>query len=309
MPEGSFGSYLSGLLSGVSAYRAKWDLPERARRIQSAPVSQSAIARTIAEHMDATGGPIRSLSAWKTLVWKALGDHACTIEMLTVFIEVFAIDENPVHEYRLRSLHSQQFCRSEPPGPLPSERWVPEEVVTRIGSGRRHRTVSVHESHVVGPDRLAISHRSEQVIEAIRSGCDRYFFNYDARAVDLEIVSGGTVVGVFDIEGGLRCNEVAFGRTIPVGETHRFEIVATFRQPTDMPPQVRRASADRLRRVSMHVRFDPANLPAEVRWAEWDTIGEEEPTFSENVVLCAAGTAHRYVEQATRSVVGFTWKW
>ncbi|MGF1666048.1 MAG: hypothetical protein ACFCVC_07210 [Acidimicrobiia bacterium] len=307
--EGSFGTYLNELLSGVSAYRAKWDLPDRVRRVRPGAISQSAVARTIAEHMAATGGPSRSSAAWKTLVWKSLGDHACTYEMLEGWIEVFAIDENPVHDYRLRSLHTLQFSRHVPPGPLPSERWVPEEVLARIGTGRRHRTVSVHESHTVGPDRQAVSHRSEQVIEAVRAGCDRYFFNYDAREVDLHVVSGGTVVGVYDTDGGLRCNEVAFGRTIPVGETHRFEIVATFRQPADLPPHVRRASADRLRRVSMQVCFDPANLPSEVRWAEWDTIGHAEPTFSEIVPLCAGGTAHRYVEQATRSVVGFTWTW
>jgi hypothetical protein len=307
--EGSFGTYLNELLRGVAVYRGKWDLPDRDRRVRPDAISQSAVARTIAEHMEATGRPSRTASAWKTLVWKALGDHACTAEMLEVWIEVFAIDENPVHEYRLRSLHELQFSRDAPPGPLPSERWVPEEVLTRIGAGRRHRTVSVHESHTVGPDRLAVSHRSEQVIEAIRDGCDRYFFNYDAREVELQVMTGGTVVGVYDTEGGLRCNEVAFGRTIPVGESHRFEIVATFRRAADLPQHVRRASADGLRRVSIQVCFDPAALPSEVRWAEWDTIGHEEPAFSQVVSLCAAGTVHRYVEQATRAVVGFTWKW
>jgi hypothetical protein len=307
--EGSFGTYLTGLLGGVSAYRAKWDLPDRVLRACGGVVSQSAVARTLAEHVSEVGGSGRSLAGWKTLVWRALGDHGCTAEFLDLVIEVFAIDENPVHEYRLRALHRLQFSTAESRGPLPSDEWVPQEVLLKAGVARRHRTLSVHDSHVVGADGRSIEHRSAQVVQAIAEGCDRYFFNFDAREVSIEVRSGGEVVGAFETEGGLRCNEVAFGREIPVGESHRFEIVARFNDPDSLPLRVRRASADRLRGVSIQVSFHREALPRIVEWAEWNTIGDDEPVWRERVSPADDGIVHRYVASAERSVVGFMWSY
>jgi hypothetical protein len=304
----SFGVYLSELLSTVAAYRAKWDTGDRVAR-RRGQLNQSAIARTIAAHVEETDpAASRSLRSWRTLVWRALRDIACPAEFLDLIVSVFAIDENPVHEARLRSLHSAVFALEGLRGPGARPDWLPDAVLKRIGRLRKHRTLSLHELHQVGPDGRARSHRTIQVLEATRPDCDRYFFVHDAGGAEVEVVRGGKVVDLHPTEASLVCVEIEFGRTIPIGETHPLELVTTFGDSSAFPPEFRRASSASISNLEVSVCFDLARLPLRVWWATWETLGAS-PKLVEEVQPSSSGEVHRFVETSSAPIVGFRWAW
>ena len=53
-----------------------------------------------------------------------------------------------------------------------------------------HRTVSLHELHVIGPDGLPARHRTIHVIRALRDGLESYTFRFDRREATVHAVRG-----------------------------------------------------------------------------------------------------------------------
>jgi hypothetical protein len=59
-------------------------------------------------------------------------------------------------------------------------------------TGPAHRTVSLHELHVVGPHGLPLQHRTVQVVRALQRGLASYTFRFDRREASVRVLRGAT---------------------------------------------------------------------------------------------------------------------
>jgi len=175
-----------------------------------------------------------------------------------------------------------------------------------------HRTVSLHELHVVGPDGLPARHRTIHVLRAMRAGLSSYTYRFDRREATVRAVRGVQPGPPTDDPAvpGLTAVELRFPRPLAEGETASFEYETWFDWKSVPPPQVRRAARLPVERVEMRVEFSPERLPAEVRWALWDGFGPEARLHAaERVELDDEHSTHRFMEELHGHTVGFTWTW
>ena len=179
------------------------------------------------------------------------------------------------------------------------------------GSGPGHRTVALHEWHLVGPDGLPLRHRTIQVIRALRPGLSSYTYRFDRREAVVEVLRGATPGKPYaDLLLGLTGIDLHFPRPLEAGETASFEYVTHFRWQAVPPPRFRRAARSPVEHVDIRVGFTPPRLPAEVRWCLWDGFGDDAPLRAvERVELDAHHSVHRYVERLEGHTVGFEWTW
>ena len=174
-----------------------------------------------------------------------------------------------------------------------------------------HRTVSLHEWHLVGPDGLPLRHRTLHVLRVLTDGVRSYTFRFDRAEASVRAVSGA-VAGPprADEVPGLTAVDLVFPRPLAAGETATFQYETTFRWRSVPPPQVRRGTRQRVERLDMRVEFSPERLPAQVEWAIWDGFADgAQKVAAERVELDAEHAAHRFVETLERGTIGFTWTW
>jgi hypothetical protein len=175
-----------------------------------------------------------------------------------------------------------------------------------------HRTVSLHELHVIGPDGLPARHRTIHVIRALHPGLQAYTFRFDRREATVHAVRGvqpGPPRDDPDLPG-MTAVELLFPRPLEEGETASFEYETRFDWKSVPPPQVRRAARLPVERVEIGVEFSPERLPAEVHWALWDGFGPDaQLRAAERVELDGEHSAHRFVDELHGHTVGFIWAW
>jgi hypothetical protein len=175
-----------------------------------------------------------------------------------------------------------------------------------------HRTVSLHELHVIGPDGLPARHRTIHVVRALRKGLTSYTYRFDRREATVRVVRGarpGEPRADPDIPG-LTAVELIFPRPLAEGETASFEYETLFTWRTVPPPHIRRASRLPVERLEMRVEFSPQRLPAEVLWGLWDGFGPDARLrAAEQVHLDSEHSAHRFIDKLHGHTVGFTWTW
>ena len=174
-----------------------------------------------------------------------------------------------------------------------------------------HLTLTLHEWHRVGPDGLPLRHRTMQVIRALRPGLRSYTYRFDRREAEVQVVNGARASEPYDDETpGLTAVDLVFPRPLDVGETTSLEYVTVFRWRSVPPPQFRRAARTALERLDVRVVFDPARLPAQVRWGLWSGYTSDAALrAAERVQLGTDHSVHRYVEQLQGHTVGFEWTW
>jgi hypothetical protein len=173
-----------------------------------------------------------------------------------------------------------------------------------------HRTLSVHEWHVVGPDGLPAVHRTVLVLRALRDGVTGYRYRFDRSEASVRAVRGVRVGVQTTDEQGLTVVELLFPRPLTAGETASFEFETVFRWRTVPPPQVRRAARLPVQHVEIRVEFSPERLPAELYWGLWDGYGADARLrAAERVALDEEHAAHRFMEELHGHTVGFTWTW
>ena len=175
-----------------------------------------------------------------------------------------------------------------------------------------HRTVSLHEWHVVGPDGLPLRHRTIQVIRALRPGLESYCYRFDRREAVLHMVRGATPGEPYqDPEiPWLTAIDLHFPRPLDVNETTSIEYETHFRWQSVPPPRFRRAARLPVEHLDLRVIFSAERLPAEVHWAVWDGFGDDAPLrAAERLELDAHHAVHRFVEKLEGHTVGFTWTW
>jgi len=175
-----------------------------------------------------------------------------------------------------------------------------------------HRTVSLHELHVIGPDGLPARHRTIHVIRALRDGLESYTFRFDRREATVHAVRGVRAGPPRDDPDlpGMTAVELLFPHPLEEGETASFEYETEFDWTSVPPPQVRRAARLPVERVEIGVEFSPERLPAQVHWGLWDGFGPDaQLRAAERVELDGEHSAHRFVEELHGHTVGFTWAW
>jgi hypothetical protein len=177
--------------------------------------------------------------------------------------------------------------------------------------GPAHRTVSLHELHVLGADGLPVRHRTLHVLRALRPGLSAYTFRFDSREAHVRAVRGVRVSQPRREPGGLTAVDLVLPRPLDEGETASFEYETTFAWRSVPPPHVRRSMRQRVERLDMRVEFSPQRLPAAVHWAVWDGHGAgARVRAAEQVHLDDENAAHRFLDAVGGGfTVGFTWTW
>lgn len=173
-----------------------------------------------------------------------------------------------------------------------------------------HRTVSLHEWHLVGPDGLPVRHRTVHVLRALRPGLRAYTYRFDSSEATVRVLRGGRAGTPRTDEQGLTAVDLELPRPLAAGETASLEYETTFSWRAVPPPEVRRAMRQRVERLDMRVEFSPERLPAQLRWAVWDGFGDgARIRAAELVELDTEYAAQRFVDALDHGTVGFTWTW
>jgi hypothetical protein len=177
-------------------------------------------------------------------------------------------------------------------------------------TGPAHRTVSLHELHVVGPHGLPVRHRTVQVVRALRPGLASYTFRFDRREASVRVLRGATAREPRPDVSGFTAVELCFPRPLRMGETASLEYETSFDWRSVPPPQLRRAARTPVERLEMRVAFTPGRLPADLHWALWDGYGPDaRMRAAERVELDDECSAHRFTDEICGMTVGFTWTW
>jgi hypothetical protein len=176
--------------------------------------------------------------------------------------------------------------------------------------GPAHRTLSLHEWHVVGPEGLPVRHRTVHVLRALRPGLAAFTYRYDSGDAVVRALRGARAGVPRPDADGLTAVDLTFPRPLAVGETASLEYETVFTWRTVPTPEIRRAMRLRVERLDMRVEFSPERLPAELRWAVWDGFGPDaRMRAAERVELDEEHAAHRFVDAAVGVTVGFAWTW
>jgi hypothetical protein len=176
--------------------------------------------------------------------------------------------------------------------------------------GPPHRTVSLHEWHLVGPDGLPARHRTVHVLRSLRPGLRSYTYRFDRREATVSSVRGATAGTARLEDEGLTAVDLIFPRPLAAGETASLEYETVFSWQSVPPPQVRRAARQRVERLDMRVEFSSERVPGAVQWAVWDGYGPDaELRAAEPVQLDGDHSAHRFTDELEGVTVGFTWSW
>jgi hypothetical protein len=178
------------------------------------------------------------------------------------------------------------------------------------GTGPAHRTVSLHEWHVVGPDGLPVRHRTVHVLRALRPGLSVYTYRFDSRDARVRALKGCRASAPRPDADGLMAVDLDLPRPLAVGETAALEYETLFDWRSVPPPELRRGMRQRVERLDMRVEFSPQRLPGRLEWAVWDGFGPAATVLAAEVVpLDGEHAAHRFVDSAEGVTVGFTWTW
>lgn len=291
------GAYLGELL-GRRDYRRRWE--RHLGRPGDGTVNQAAVARVLADYLVDSGewaddeGNYRQL---KDRVARALSGRALGPETLRWFVEAFGMEQGEVE--RLYSLLAGAGETGGSPG------WDPYMFE---GGQPELETISLQEIHELGPDGVPVSHRTNQVVRALRDGADSYLYRFDSCSLRVEMSRGGRAGPVRTLGAGLFGVDISFVAPLEAGQTCSLEYVTTFAYEQAPPPVFRRGVSRQVESLEILVRFHPDRLPARVEWCRWDSL-DHPPSAAELVRPGAEHFVQRYLPKARSTIVGFRWEW
>jgi hypothetical protein len=287
-------------------YRGRWIRYQRDRE-RRGEVHQRAVTEVLRRFVDLNRAKLAyrevSLDSLPQRVSRALRGETLSRATLELFIDAFAFSETDSR--RLRRIHDGTDKIRMLAGP---SALLPETAVA-LGPAR-HRTTSVHEHHCIGADGLPAWHRTQQVIEASVDGLDRYPYRCDTNALAIEVEVGGRLSGpLYPLDGGrLFALDILLDEPLALGDETSLTYLTLFHYAEPPPAEMRRASRQIMRNVSMRVEFHPDKIPRRVWWAVWDGM-HGEIIEREECALRASRYVFKRVESIEQAVVGFTWQW
>jgi len=305
-PEAAASSYLYDLLFGRAVYRELW---RRHLTARNGPVA--AIATVIADHLATSGEVAQEAERLQGRIARALASGGADTVMSSVtlewFIEAFVMQ--PDDAERLRVLRAGSSA-------IRYVRGVVEETRLPVFDlpPQRHRTVDLREYHFLGSDGLPVRHRTDQIIEALEDGFDRYMYMVDTGMLTVDVECGGVPGPPYQVcakDGAVyHAVDIVLDTPLASGQTAVLNYTTTL-DYTEVPPcEMRRAFRSRVDKFMLRVQFHAARRPERLWWAEWDAVTNGEITHREPVSLSASGDAHRFLEGGVEgAIIGFCWEW
>ncbi|MFT3971045.1 MAG: hypothetical protein QM695_12410 [Micropruina sp.] len=279
-------------------YACRWQA--HIGRRQAHALHQSGICQVIADYLWANDLHPADDEALprklKDRVHRALAGSSLSLATLRWFIEAF--DMSPEDAARLLRLA----------GSVDTGDAVIGRAVVRPGvlPPHRHRTLSLQDHHLIGPDGLPASHRTVQTISA-EEPLDRYPCVFDTDAACIRVVRGGHCGEPYALGEGLYAVDLVLDEPLRDGRTTQIEYETTFWYRTPPQPEFRRAAAHQLADVDLRVQFHPLRLPRLVWRSEWPAL-DAAPTRSALVELDAEKAVRCHYRALEHTVVGFRWE-
>ncbi|NJC72883.1 hypothetical protein HC031_24640 [Planosporangium thailandense] len=287
-------AYLRMLLLRTGEYRNRWE--RRARQPCPEEVDVDAVAQVLAETGDGGADPV-------TIARQALDGSALDAGTVRLFARAFALDGRDatrLHEL-LRGSASVRVITGE-------ARSLQEQI--QQSGPPRHRTLALHELHVLGPDGTPAEHRTIQVIRAEVDGLTAYPYRFDTDELAVEVTRGGRVGDrIYRITDTLYAVDILLDRPLAAGETAFTQVRTTFFYRTPPPPEFRRGVLRRTDDVTLWVKFHPRRVPARVWLARWDGIDHARIVDRQPAELDDDLAVHGRFGPIERAVVGFYWEW
>ncbi|HEV2372790.1 MAG TPA: hypothetical protein VGS19_11535 [Streptosporangiaceae bacterium] len=286
-------------------YRYKWEqyVDRQPRRGQP---HRLAVTKRLRSHLlycyDPSAYGDMSLGSLQHRVSRALRGEFLTADTLRLFIDAFELPQTETR--RLWSLFegSDQIRVLRGPSIMPAN-------AAAARRRARHRTRSVHEHHFLGADGLPSHHRTQQVIQAIEDGLDRYPYLFDTNALTVEVELGGKLTGpLYKVYRGIYAVDIQLNAPLALRDTTVLVYQTLFHYSKAPKPELRRAAQQLITDVSILVQFHPDKLPQRIWWAVWSGI-EGEIVEREPVSLHSGVTVSRYLDSIENTVVGFAWEW
>lgn len=292
LEDASVHQYLSELLNG-GPYRRLW-LPYAAR-LRPGRISSAAVGQVVASYLWDSG--IRDERdtdlprKLKDRVSRAVAGGALSAETLSWFTHAFGFTEEEQTELWRRH------------GAAIVERVIP-------GDRSEHRTISLHELHYVGANRIPERHETIHIVKALVDGLKRYVYIIDTDEASVGAVRGGTAGPLyeFDRERGLWATDITFHRPLRKGQVASLNYVTRFRYRKAPDPVFRRYARRLVENLELSVQFHPASVPDRIWWARWKGL-EPRAVEKEKIKLDKDRAAPRYLTRVNKTTVGFEWEW
>jgi hypothetical protein len=293
------GEYLNVLLG--ARYRRLWER-QAVHVPRTSQVQISAVAGVVARHLEYSDEQTTEYRRLRNRVRSALRGLELTTTGLAQIIEAFAM--NTVDADQLWAL-----ARGDGTIKLVTGTALPPPGLYEATGPRRHETISLHEVHLVGPDRKPASHRVVQTLRALTDGMDYYPFIFDTNAATVVVHRGGTPGRLYRVDESFFAMNIQLNQPLQTEETALLDYGTTFNYDEVPPPELRRGTFHQMDKFMLEVRFDPAAVPQRVYWAEWDSFDHNVIIRRQAVELDQALAAHCYHERISQTIVGFCWDW
>lgn len=236
-------------------------------------------------------------------VRQALDGTDLSPDLATSFVSAFAV--RPRHAKRLFDLLRGSAAVRVISGDVapPAQLGRPEET-------RTYETLSLHESHVLGPDGLPAEHQTIQVIRSTVDRLDSLPYRFDTDELAVEVVRGGRVgETVYHVTDTLYAVDILLADPLERGETALMQYRTTFFYKSPPPPEFRRGVLGSTKDLTLWVTFHQDRLPARVWSARWDGVEHAKVIEREPVELDGELSVHNRFDTVERAVVGFYWDW
>jgi hypothetical protein len=288
--------YLRMLLVRPGEYRTRWE------RTPSTGVDYAAVARVLAQ-LDPPGAATRPGPDLTQVARHALEGASLSPEIVNRFVQAFAL--RPPHARRLSALmDGSATVRAV------SDALLPPSGIDELEIKSRHQTLSLHESHLLGPDGLPAEHQTIQVIRSKVDCLDTLPYLFDTDEIVVEVLRGGSIGDrVHRVADSLYAVNIVLDPPLAKGHTSLLRYHSTFLYRTPPPPEFRRGFLGTANDLTMWVRFHPDRVPRQVWLARWDALDEGEVIEQQPVELDDQLSVHCRFGEVERTVVGFHWSW
>jgi hypothetical protein len=283
-----------------------------AAKARAGEISQAAVARVIADYLKIEGtlrdDDDREYRKLKDRVHRALSGRALTPDTLTWFTCAFILTQDDARQLWARFT-----------GATPEQ--VDDRFIERLCIPPKHaaafsaagfETVSLTETHRVGPDGRPAGHRTEQRIRATDEWLWRFPVRFRDRISEFNVVAGsGRKSEIYRCGEGLYAVDIILAEPLRRGEEATVEYVLTYDPSTPDERRFQRRAAQNMRDVEISVKFDPQRLPDAVWWANWREFGTAATPFVQEPISLDPKNpvVRKKLTSAEQTTVGFCWRW